>query len=404
MMCMPAGSAVCRLEPPALCSVKDGLGKEQQQQHGCTSTKIAEAPQERAASHGPRTAVVLTLNKEMISSYCRRGPQRRFQEIQQNYNVTVNLDRKRGVLSITGDEAGHAIVRRQLICMSGKTRAVSAALWMELMRVRTLASGRQALMAQIQEESGCRVHIERTRKEVRLFGDVAAIAEADRMLKELAEQCVEEAVELKDASSLSTEVLEDFAVALEVSLCLEDDRIKVCGLREAVAKAMPQMEAMVQDSSGQVPIVQPPLRADLDETAPLAKSGTTTTSREGDHMSGGSTPRLRLEGSGMVLGTRPPGSPSGSGQVGGPDQRVCTSCGREYLFGAGVNFCTKCGAPVPREMCHSPQGLAQMTQQAHVSFQPMMQTYMVPLGMMPQSSQWMGAGLYCVADGWTTAG
>ena len=87
----------------------------------------------------------------------------------------VRLDRARGCLSVTGTESSISEVKQLLTSLGGLRQNVGAPVWAELMRTRTVQRN-DAALARIQAESGCRVHIERQQREVRIFGPVDSVA------------------------------------------------------------------------------------------------------------------------------------------------------------------------------------------------------------------------------------
>lgn len=136
--------------------------------------------------------VEIHLDSELLNILCRRG-RRRLRLIQTDCGVGARLDRARSVLHVSGSEAAVQDVRRQLSSLRGPRKAVSPAVWAELMRTRTLAdSSEDGLVAWLQQESGCRIHIERTRQEVRIFGPNEDVAVAEQMLEELERSCTED--------------------------------------------------------------------------------------------------------------------------------------------------------------------------------------------------------------------
>ena len=68
-------------------------------------------------------------------------------------------------------------------------------------------------MQRIQNQSGCRLHIERSRSEVRLFGSKEAAAVADRLLDDFQKMCIERLVPCPKSSNLDLDRLNEMAQA-----------------------------------------------------------------------------------------------------------------------------------------------------------------------------------------------
>merc|ERR1719277_1098332 len=89
----------------------------------------------------------------------------------------------------------------QLAVISAPRKPVSGAVWAELMRTRMFeANSPSATLSQLQQGSGCRVHIERHRQEVRLFGTSEAIEKAEDLIEQLAEKVTERVVMVPSGS------------------------------------------------------------------------------------------------------------------------------------------------------------------------------------------------------------
>jgi len=196
--------------------------------------------------------VDLAVDPELRSTFCRRGRQR-LRAIQASCQAMVRLDRSRGVMRVTGTEAAVEAVKRQLASLSGPRRAVSAPVWAELMRTRTMTENPQASVARLQAESGCRIHIERSRQEVRLFGPDESVALADRLLEGLAEGCTEESVSVGPGCHLNSPSLQALAQQCGITLRIEEGQISVLGLRDAVAPAVAELRKYASDPEAYQP-------------------------------------------------------------------------------------------------------------------------------------------------------
>ena len=121
-------------------------------------------------------------------------------------------------------------------------------------RTRTVQRD-EAALARIQAESGCRVHIERQQREVRLFGPVDSVALAESRLKELEEECCEDVV----LESLDTETdletlqasLEPLAMDYNVTLCIDKSLgLRVFGLKAGVKAASAELNELLEPTQG----------------------------------------------------------------------------------------------------------------------------------------------------------
>jgi len=190
--------------------------------------------------------VEIHLDAELLSTFCRRG-RRRLREIQNSSKATLKLDRTRSLLQVSGSESAIAEVRRQLECLDGPRKPIAAALWAELMRTRTVQDVSIAAIECIQQHSGCRVHIERSKHEVRLFGPKQSVAVASRLLDELGQMCSERAVTVQDVTSLASEVLHQIAHACSVTLRVDQECIFVLGLMSAVNAATADLNRYISN-------------------------------------------------------------------------------------------------------------------------------------------------------------
>jgi len=195
------------------------------------------------------------LEADVLSALCRRS-RRRLRDIEARCQVTMKIDRLRGVLCTSGTEAGIRAAQRQVACMSGQRKSVAVAVWAELMRTRTIQQPgtSEATIAWLQQESGCRVHIERSRCEVRLFGDPEGIDVADRLIADLENVCTEEPVYVENADQLPMSTLEALARSGNVTLCIEEGSIVVRGLKNQVARTAEELRAYVASPQSYHPL------------------------------------------------------------------------------------------------------------------------------------------------------
>mmetsp|Transcript_67335 Transcript_67335/g.130117 ORF Transcript_67335/g.130117 Transcript_67335/m.130117 type:complete len:446 (+) Transcript_67335:106-1443(+) len=195
------------------------------------------------------------LDADVLSALCRRS-RRRLRDIEARCQVTMKIDRLRCVLRTSGSEASIRAALRQIACMSGQRKSVAVAVWAELMRTRTIQQPgtSKATIARLQQQSGCRVHIERSRCEVRLFGVPDGIDMASRLIDELEDICTEEPVHAENVSQFPMSTLEAFARRGNVTLCIEEDSIIVRGLTDAAARTAEELRAYVANPQSYPPL------------------------------------------------------------------------------------------------------------------------------------------------------
>lgn len=273
---------------------------------------------------GCPAVVDILLDGELLAALCRRS-RRRLRDLQANCQAAVRLDRARSVLRVCGHEDALRAVRQQLAGLSGPRRTVPSAVWAELMRTRTMLSGPHAHVSRLQERSGCRVHIERSRREVHLFGAGAGVAVADELLQELVGRCCEEDVDVDDPASLSAHALQVLAYACDVTFRIEGPGIVVMGLKPEVARGAAELRKYLADPPGHpLPEVPP--------EALQGPQGVPPSAAEQRPAARGPGPRRRP----------PPedaAHPSGPSHAGRACDSTCPTCG------AG-RFCTFCGSLV----------------------------------------------------------
>lgn len=186
------------------------------------------------------------LDHEVLNTLCRRG-RRRLRDMQTSCQAMLRLDRVRGVLCVVGPPSSVEAVRHHIASLGGPRRVVSAAVWAELMRTRTQTSSNAAVV-RLQSESGCRIHIERSRNEVRIFGPAENRAIAERLLEELEEACSGINVYTRTAR-FSVRAMHLVAISCGVTLGNENmGYVTVFGLRDAVACAVEILETLVSNA------------------------------------------------------------------------------------------------------------------------------------------------------------
>jgi len=204
-----------------------------------------------AATVGQGQTVVHTievLDPDVLSSLCRRG-RRHLREIQASCQAMLRLDRMRGLLHVAGSPESIENVQKHLERLGGPSKEVSLAVWTELMRTRTTQDGPEAYLTQIQESSGCRVHIERHKQEVRLFGPRDAAALADKLLDEFS-LCVDHRiVRVGDCMPTST-FLENIALDKRVTVQQDGHGIAIIGMHQHVQEAEAEIANHINAHAG----------------------------------------------------------------------------------------------------------------------------------------------------------
>lgn len=189
--------------------------------------------------------VEIPLPQEILSSLCRRS-RRRLHDMQMRSRASIRLDRQRSVMLVTGSQQAVNSVRAMLGSLGGPHKTVSPPVWAELMRTRTWSDHPQAAIWHLQKESGCRIHIERTSQEVRLFGSSDSIAAAEKLIDAFAEDCSSESVLMATSALTATEV-QSLACSCGVTFRIEPDHILILGFRDAVASAVEEVKRYARE-------------------------------------------------------------------------------------------------------------------------------------------------------------
>lgn len=196
--------------------------------------------------HVDKLVTEMVLDPELLSTLCRRS-RRRLRDIQINCQVTMKIDRMRGTLRMSGSEAAIQAAQKQLSSLGGPRKPVTASVWAELMRTRTMQSSTHAIVARLQDQSGCRIHIERSRQEVRIFGPREGVVVADKLLDDFALACIEEVVPVSNSAALASAVLQQVARGCGVTLRIEEQQIVVLGLSDAVKGAVEELKSYIAE-------------------------------------------------------------------------------------------------------------------------------------------------------------
>eukprot|EP00403_Amphidinium_massartii_P019279 CAMPEP_0178411706 /NCGR_PEP_ID=MMETSP0689_2-20121128/21631_1 /TAXON_ID=160604 /ORGANISM="Amphidinium massartii, Strain CS-259" /LENGTH=418 /DNA_ID=CAMNT_0020032917 /DNA_START=79 /DNA_END=1335 /DNA_ORIENTATION=+ len=207
-----------------------------------------EIEEPQTGSSGQVIAVNIPLTPGMETSLCRRG-RRRFRELQvNNPNAKIRFDRRKKVLRVVAAPASIESVRRQLESLGGARMTVPAALWCELMRTRTQEDGSKSLLLQLQQQTGCRIHIERGHHEVRIFGPDEESEAAEAVIEGMADLFAEAQVPLTSGASISPSALQCIAETCEVTLTLQKGSVMVYGYKQQVNNAVEELETELADN------------------------------------------------------------------------------------------------------------------------------------------------------------
>lgn len=287
----------------------------------------------------------LRLDPELHASFCRRG-RRRLKEIQMSSRAQLKFDRSRGVLRVAGSEAQVAEVQRQLECLGGPRKTIRNAAWAELMRTR-MSDASCSVVQRIQQLSNCRVHIERTSKEVRLFGPKVAVAAASHLLDELQQMCIETLVEFDAEVQLSGEKIQQIAQQQCVTIVFEEGdgpvpRANVLGFEFAVSSALSVLQQYETNPKMKIQegISEPVLSSLAAALSKLSlgenESGASTT--------GSTTRAAPAEDSDASSEGLEAGETGTANQGVNQNQQSHQSCCNCPTCGA-TNFCVSCGSP-----------------------------------------------------------
>jgi len=203
-------------------------------------------------AYGMRT-VELPLDPELLALFCQRTQRRRLNDMHVTCKAIVKLVPHRGVLKVTGTEMSIEAVRNKLAGFAGPRRQLPAPVWAELMRTRKSgsANGGEGALSRLQTASGCRIHIERTNNEVRLFSPPEIVSIADRLLEQFCEECSEEIVDAGNVP-LCPPALDALANSCSVTLRVEEEhnQIMVHGLQKNVIKGAAFLHRYLSDPIG----------------------------------------------------------------------------------------------------------------------------------------------------------
>lgn len=186
--------------------------------------------------HNERQNIEIALDPEVFGWCWRRG-RHHLRDIQTSSQATLKLDRARCVIRMTGTEDSIAEAVRQFECFCFTRRAVTAAVWAELLRARASSDLSHSAMARIQHESGCRIHVKRDAQEVRIYGPKQNRIIAERLLDELQCMCIEEEVHIVGPlANLDLQTLQTLEQEFSVTLQPQEMCLTITGIEGAVVE------------------------------------------------------------------------------------------------------------------------------------------------------------------------
>jgi hypothetical protein len=158
----------------------------------------------------------------------------------------LRYDKLRGVVHVSGSEADVEVAKDLLANLGGPRKAVKTPVWVELLRAHGPEQGAQATIAKMQQESKCRIHIDRSSEQVRLVGHSKDVMVAEKLLEELHENCVEE-LHYMDSSLIEPPALRALEKSCGVTLRQKYDHVVVLGMQDSVKKAIQDLERYTND-------------------------------------------------------------------------------------------------------------------------------------------------------------
>lgn len=193
-----------------------------------------------------RKRVEISLSQQTETSLCRHG-RRRFRDMQAASAAKLRLDRSRNMLKVYGTDSEVESIRRQLECLGGVRKVIPVAVWCELMRTRLEEDPERSTLQKMQAKCGCRIHIERSEQEVRIFGSHDSTMLAIHLIEDFARRCREVVIPIT-CCTIPVDMIEEIVETCHVSLNLEDDKVVVYGLQEATAVAAKRIREYMQEA------------------------------------------------------------------------------------------------------------------------------------------------------------
>mmetsp|Transcript_72028 Transcript_72028/g.114191 ORF Transcript_72028/g.114191 Transcript_72028/m.114191 type:complete len:321 (-) Transcript_72028:162-1124(-) len=186
----------------------------------------------------------IVLDDDVSVALCRRG-KRKLRDIEASSCALLKMDSTKKGLEIRGSPACVADARRKIENLSGIKLDARPVVWAELMRTRMSTDITAAAIANIQETSGCRIHVKRDSAQIQLFGPRERTHVAAQLIEHLALMCGE--VRVGTQTPISEDKLHVLARQFGVTLVVEQAHINVLGIKGAVVAAARDLLFLGQD-------------------------------------------------------------------------------------------------------------------------------------------------------------
>jgi len=178
-----------------------------------------------------RVNVVFVLRSKLM-----KRVRSQLRSMHEQYGPDFSFNITKCILDVTGSEQAIHAVRTKMRSMIGACTFLPAPLWAELLRTRregTTGEDRVTI-AHIQSVTGCHLHVERERQEVRVTGSDGCLFHSFQLLEELASECVTVDCGFVKVSEV---MLEALAVQCDVTFRLQSGKVAIFGLRDSVREA-----------------------------------------------------------------------------------------------------------------------------------------------------------------------
>eukprot|EP00450_Noctiluca_scintillans_P032171 CAMPEP_0194552174 /NCGR_PEP_ID=MMETSP0253-20130528/96592_1 /TAXON_ID=2966 /ORGANISM="Noctiluca scintillans" /LENGTH=325 /DNA_ID=CAMNT_0039399639 /DNA_START=44 /DNA_END=1019 /DNA_ORIENTATION=+ len=208
-----------------------------------------------------RVNVVFVLRSKLM-----KRVRSQLRSMHEQYGPDFSFNITKCILDVTGSEQAIHAVRTKMRSMIGACTFLPAPLWAELLRTRregttgedrvTIAQSTflpaplwaellrtrregttgedRVTIAHIQSVTGCHLHVERERQEVRVTGSDGCLFHSFQLLEELASECVTVDCGFVKVSEV---MLEALAVQCDVTFRLQSGKVAIFGLRDSVREA-----------------------------------------------------------------------------------------------------------------------------------------------------------------------
>eukprot|EP00931_Biecheleriopsis_adriatica_P001916 TRINITY_DN10245_c0_g1_i5.p1 TRINITY_DN10245_c0_g1~~TRINITY_DN10245_c0_g1_i5.p1 ORF type:complete len:378 (+),score=79.11 TRINITY_DN10245_c0_g1_i5:84-1136(+) len=133
-----------------------------------------------------RMMAIIPISTQLLSLLTSRRGHQRLRALRRKSSARIGLDVQSHVVYVCGSAQEAWNVRDELQALEGTAMSVSEALWKKLMQFRTVTDSIYSL-ASIQEKCNCRLHVDRLKMEVRVFGFEEDLPRAQMVLHEMEE-------------------------------------------------------------------------------------------------------------------------------------------------------------------------------------------------------------------------